>query len=159
MTEKQVIRRQRPRRAGSSDYEVRRVCGEEEMAAVLAVRHEVFCLEQGVPEHEEVDGRDREALHLVALADGELVGTCRLLMVGSTAQFSRLAVKDSARRRGIASALLEAAEHESRAAGARRVVLHAQTYARGLYDRAGFQPRGRPFVEAGIQHIAMEKQL
>jgi len=140
-------------------YEVRRAHGPEEMEHVRSLRYEVFCVEQGVPEHEELDGRDQEALHLVAVADGALLATCRLLMVGNTAQFSRLAVRASARRRGIASALLAAADDESRAAGARRVVLHAQTYARGLYDNAGYRARGRAFVEAGIEHIAMEKQL
>jgi predicted GNAT family N-acyltransferase len=112
-----------------------------------------------VPPHEELDGRDHEGLHLVAVADGELLGTCRLLLVGPTAQFSRLAVRASARRRGIATALLELAEAEARAARASRIVLHAQTYAQELYERAGYKPRGRVFVEAGIEHIAMELQL
>jgi predicted GNAT family N-acyltransferase len=140
-------------------YDVRRVSGEEEMAAALALRHDVFCVEQGVPEHEELDGRDHEGIHLVAVADGELVGTCRVLMVGTTAQFSRLAVRSSARRRGIATALLDAAEVETREAGGHRLVLHAQTYARELYENAGYRPRGRVFWEAGIEHIAMEKLL
>jgi predicted GNAT family N-acyltransferase len=140
-------------------YEVRRVRDQAEMSAALALRHDVFCVEQGVPEHEELDGRDAEGIHLVAVADGELLGTCRVLMVGSTAQFSRLAVRRSARRRGIATALLEAADAETRAAGGNRLVLHAQTYARALYDRAGYRPRGREFWEAGIEHIAMEKVL
>jgi predicted GNAT family N-acyltransferase len=140
-------------------YEVRRVRGEDEMAAALELRHEVFCVEQGVPEREEVDGRDPEGIHLVAVADGELIGTCRLLMVGTTAQFSRLAVRVSARRQGIATALLRAADRETIAHGGRRLVLHAQTYAQALYERAGYRPRGRPFTEAKIEHIAMEKQL
>ncbi|MFL5830625.1 MAG: GNAT family N-acetyltransferase [Solirubrobacteraceae bacterium] len=140
-------------------YEVRRVRGEDEMAAALELRHEVFCVEQGVPEHEEVDGRDPEGIHLVAVADGELIGTCRLLMVGTTAQFSRLAVRVSARRQGIATALLRAADRETIAHGGGRLVLHAQTYAQALYERAGYRPRGRPFTEAKIEHIAMEKQL
>ena len=140
-------------------YEVRPLCGDEEMAAALELRHDVFCVEQGVPMREELDGRDGEALHLVAVADGELLGTCRLLFVGSTVQFSRLAVRKDARRQGIATALLRLADDETRAGGARRLVLHAQTYARSLYDAAGYQPRGRIFMEAGIEHIAMEKQL
>ncbi len=77
---------------GALTYEVRRARGEEEMAAILAVRHEVFCVEQGVPAHEELDGRDAESLHLVAVSGDEIVATCRLLFVGSTVQFSRLAV-------------------------------------------------------------------
>jgi ElaA protein len=144
---------------GTLLYEVRRVRGEREMDAVLELRHDVFCNEQGVPEHEELDGRDDEAIHLVAVHDDQLLGTCRVLMVGSTAQFSRLAVRASVRRRGIATALLEAADVETRAAGGRRLVLHAQTYARSLYESAGYRPRGRVFTEAGIEHIAMEKLL
>jgi predicted GNAT family N-acyltransferase len=145
---------------GTLLYQVRRAAGSREMEALLALRHDVFCREQGVPEHEEVDGRDHEGIHLVAVsADGEVVGTCRLLLVGPTAQFSRLAVRPAVRRRGIATALLDAAELETRAAGGRRLVLHAQTYARRLYELAGYRARGRVFVEAGIEHIAMEKPL
>jgi predicted GNAT family N-acyltransferase len=145
--------------SGTVGYEIRRVQDEQEMALALELRHEVFCVEQGVPEFEELDGRDREGIHLAALADGELVGTCRLLMVGTTAQFSRLAVRASERRRGIATALLKAADSETRAAGGKRLVLHAQAYAQGLYENAGYRPRGGMFMEAGINHIAMEKRL
>jgi predicted GNAT family N-acyltransferase len=141
------------------DFEVRRAQTEDELREALALRHEVFCVEQGVPEREEQDGRDSEGIHLVAVADGALLATCRLLIVGRTVQFSRLAVRSSARRRGVATALLEEADTESRAAGAARIVLHAQTYARSLYDRVGYRPRGSVFWEAGIEHVAMEKEL
>src|SRR5947209_5044619 len=140
-------------------YEIRRAQGDQELDAALKLRHDVFCVEQGVPQNEELDGRDGEGIHLVAVADGELLGTCRLLLIGSTVQFSRLAVRSSARRRGIATALLRAADDESRAAGAQRIVLHAQTYARALYEHAGYRPRGREFIEAGIRHLAIEKPL
>jgi predicted GNAT family N-acyltransferase len=148
-------------------YEVRRARTPQELDAALKLRYDVFCVEQGVPEREELDGRDHEGIHLVAVAidegaddgDGEILGTCRLVMVGRTVQFSRLAVRTSARRQGIATALLEAADAETRAAGGRRLVLHAQTYARPLYEQAGYLPRGNVFREAGIEHVAMEKEL
>jgi predicted GNAT family N-acyltransferase len=140
-------------------WEVRRAHNADELAAALALRHAVFCVEQGVPEHEERDGHDDQGVHLVALSQGRLVGTCRLVIVGESAQFSRLAVAASARRRGIATALLQEADRQALAAGARRMVLHAQVYARELYVRAGYRPRGREFVEASIRHVAMEKWL
>ena len=140
-------------------YDVHRADSQSELDAAIQLRHEVFCVEQGVPVHEELDGRDADGVHLVAVCDGELLGTCRVLLVGPTAQFSRLAVRADARRHRIATALLEAADVETRAAGGRRLVLHAQTYARALYDAAGYAPRGRVFMEAGIEHIAMEKRL
>ncbi len=144
---------------GTAVFGIRRARSREELAAALELRHGVFCVEQGVPERDELDGRDHEGIHLVAVRDGELLATCRILLVGTTAQFSRLAVRMSARRQGIATALLEAADAESRAGGTRRIVLHAQTYARELYENAGYQPRGRLFWEAGIEHVAMEKLL
>lgn len=125
----------------------------------MSLRYEVFCLEQGVPRGEERDGRDHDGLHLIAVDGEEVIGTCRLVFVGATVQFSRLAVSRPARRQGIATALLEMADAETRAGGAHRIVLHAQTYARALYESAGYQPRGREFTEAGIEHVAMEKVL
>lgn len=140
-------------------FEIRRLRTQSEFEAALALRHEVFCVEQGVPEREERDGRDRGALHLIAVMNAEIVGTCRLVFVGATVQFSRLAVRGSARRQGIATALLRATDAECRARGVNRIVLHAQTYARPLYDQEGYVPCGREFVEAGIEHVAMEKLL
>jgi predicted GNAT family N-acyltransferase len=139
--------------------EIRRSTSDEELERALELRHRVFCVEQGVPKREEIDGRDPEALHLVALRTGRVIGTCRLLFVHRSVQFSRLAVDADARREGIATELLQAADREARARGARRIVLHAQTYARALYLAQGYEERGRVFVEAGIEHIAMEKRL
>jgi predicted GNAT family N-acyltransferase len=146
--------------APDTTFEIRHVRTREELSAAMALRYEVFCVEQGVPRSEERDGRDNDALHLIAVdSDGRMVGTCRLVFVGITVQFSRLAVLRSARRRGVASALLRAADAETLARGANRIVLHAQTYARRLYERHGYQPRGPEFTEAGIEHVAMEKVL
>ena len=139
--------------------EIRRFRGEDEMAQLLELRHDVFCNEQGVPSREEQDGRDGEAIHLVAVAGEQVLATCRLLFIGPTVQFSRLAVRRSERRRGIATRLLELADVETRAGAGRRLVLHAQTYARALYEAAGYEARGRIFMEAGIEHVAMEKTV
>ena len=139
--------------------EIRRAVGRAELDALLDLRHRVFCVEQGVPKHEEVDGRDDDAVHLVAVRDGRVLGTCRLVFVDRTVQLSRLAVEPQARREGIATALLREADREAQGARARRIVLHAQTYARELYAADGYEERGRTFVEAGIEHVAMEKRL
>ena len=139
--------------------DVRRSRDEQEIAAALALREEVFCGEQGVTLEGDRDGRDGEALHLVAV-DGVVVGTCRMLIEpGGTAKFGRLCVRASARGQGVGAALLHAAEREARAAGARRIGMHAQTDALGLYERAGYTPYGERFDEEGIEHLGMEKHL
>jgi predicted GNAT family N-acyltransferase len=130
-----------------------------ELDAALALRHRVFCVEQGVAVELEVDGRDGGALHVVAVSDGAVVGTCRLVFDGETAKLGRMAVEPWARGQGIGAALLAGAEREAGAAGALRVSLHAQARARDLYARAGFNEQGDRFEEAGIEHVLMEKRL
>jgi predicted GNAT family N-acyltransferase len=139
--------------------DIRRPRDAAERAAAVDLRIRVFCGEQGVTPDEEFDGRDDDAIHLVAVADGAVVGTCRLLFEGATGKFGRLAVEPRARRRGIGASLLAAAEREARAAGAGRIALNAQAHARSLYAAAGYAERGEPFQEAGIEHVRMERLL
>lgn len=148
-----------PSNGSRFDGEIRRTRDAAELTQAMAIRQRVFCDEQGVALSDEVDGRDSEGLHLVAVEGGVVVATCRICFVGSTAQFSRLAVDKDWRREGIASLLLDLAESESRSAKARRMVLHAQTYALPLYEKTGWRTRGSVFKDSGIEHIAMEKRL
>ena len=130
-----------------------------EVRAALALRHEVFVVEQRVPVEEEQDRHDATALHLVVVENGEVVATCRLVAGGGTAKLGRVAVAAAARRRGIASALLAEAEVHAGALHARRIALAAQTGALALYERAGYTPYGERFLDAGIEHVMMEKRL
>lgn len=139
--------------------EVRAVRDDGELRAAMALREAVFMGEQGVPRELERDGRDAQAAHLVALDDGTVVGTARLLADGDVVRLGRLAVAPTARRRGIARRLLEHAEGWARERGSRAVVLSAQTGARALYDAAGYRASGPTYTEAGIEHIRMERDL
>jgi predicted GNAT family N-acyltransferase len=140
--------------------DVRPTDGPDEVRAAFALRHDVFVLEQGVPTEEELDEHDETALHLVAVDDGIVVGTCRLLDEGEgITRLGRMAVARSARRRGVAAALLREADEQARAVGARRMMLSAQTAAEPVYARAGYVPRGPRFIEAGIEHVEMEKDI
>ena len=129
------------------------------MAAALDLRERVFCGEQGVSREADRDGRDPEATHIVAVADGDVLGTCRLVFRGDVARLGRLAVEQDARGRGVAGAILTEATRVAQSAAADRISLHAQTYAMELYLRDGYEPAGERFVEEGIEHVAMEKRL
>jgi predicted GNAT family N-acyltransferase len=138
---------------------VRRTRSAGEVEAAFALRFAVFCDEQGVSREDELDGRDDEATHFVAVRDGAVVGTCRLLVDGDVAKIGRMAVARDERRGGVGGRLLEAGEAAAREHGARRVVLAAQVQAEPFYARHGYRAAGRPFEEAGIEHIRMEKAL
>jgi predicted GNAT family N-acyltransferase len=139
--------------------EVRQARSEDEVAAALALRSRVFCGEQGVSFEADQDGRDPEATHIVAVDDGTVIGTCRLLFRGPVARLGRLAVEAGRRGDGIAAAILREADRVAAEAGAESIALHAQTYAQSLYESAGYEEYGPTFVEEGIEHVAMEKRL
>ena len=139
--------------------EVREARTPEEIQEALELRLRVFCGEQGVALSAEQDGRDHEAVHLVALEAGRVVGTCRLLVEHGAARLGRNAVAAADRGRGIGTALLRAADGVAAARGAARIRLHAQLPARRLYERAGYVTEGEAYLEQGIEHITMEKRL
>jgi predicted GNAT family N-acyltransferase len=142
--------------------EVRAARDRAEVAAALALREEVFCGEQGVPLEADLDGLDDAAIHVVAVEPqtGAVIATCRVVLdPPELARFGRLCVRRDARRRGLASALLAEAERQASAAGAERMILHAQTSALELYRRAGYASEGEPFDEEGIEHLRMARAL
>jgi predicted GNAT family N-acyltransferase len=132
-----------------------------ELADAFAIRRAVFVHEQGVAEALEFDERDAQARHLLALRDGEPVGTLRVRWLdrGRTAKIERVAVVLAARGSNIGRALLEAALALAGAAGADTASIHAQTTVQGFYDKLGFVAFGPEFMEDGILHVAMRLAL
>lgn len=118
-----------------------------------ALRIEVFVVEQGVPVELEWDEGDEVSTHAVAYdEDGQAVGTGRLLPDG---HIGRMAVRKSARGKGIGAQVLRALLDEAKRLGYQELVLHAQTHAVDFYTRYGFRLRGEEFMEAGIPHRMM----
>lgn len=137
-----------------------RMAGEADRDAVHALRHEVFVVGQGVPVELERDEHDDVCDAVVAVRDGCVVGTGRLLeAVDGVAAIGRMAVAEGVRRRGIGRALLARLEERARERGVREVELHAQLHARSFYERAGYRAVGEVYDEAGIDHVTMRKQL
>ncbi len=139
--------------------DVRPARDRDEIDQALALREQVFCVEQGVPLAADQDGLDDLAIQIVAVEEGRVIGTCRVLVEGGVGRLGRMAVEAAARGRGLGAAILAAAEQSARDAGARLMRLHAQRHVEHLYAAAGYTPYGEPFVEEGIPHVGMEKPL
>jgi predicted GNAT family N-acyltransferase len=129
------------------------------MAAALALRHEVFVLEQHVPIELEVDDDDKRATHLIALSGGRVIGTLRILVHGRGAKIGRMAVYAASRKQGIGRQLLEFASLKLAREGVEEIVLAAQVSARDFYKRLGYAEEGPIFDDAGIAHVLMRKKL
>ncbi|WP_338720869.1 GNAT family N-acetyltransferase [Devosia sp. XK-2] len=123
--------------------------------AAFALRREVFVWEQNVPEDEEHDQYDLTATHFVAIVDGEVVGTLRLVDLPEHAKIGRVAVRQALRGQGIARKLIAAAMAHARERGQDRFYLTAQSDKLGFYESLGFVAFGPEFIDGGMPHRAM----
>ena len=121
------------------------------------IRELVFVREQGVPLELEMDEQDPHCDHALAYAaDGAAVGTGRLLPDGHV---GRMAVLKDWRGKGVGALLLQVLMAQAIKRGHASVRLNAQTDAAGFYRRYGFEACGSEFMEAGIPHVAMQRDF
>lgn len=132
----------------------------DDLTICQALRRTVFIEEQGVSESEEVDGRDDEALHVLARVDGEPIGCARILILDDVAKIGRVCVLPAGRGTGLGAAIIEACLDVARTQpGVTKAKLGAQTHALSFYERLGFTAFGPVYDDAGIPHRDMERPL
>ncbi len=120
------------------------------------LRRAVFIGEQNVPPNEEFDAADLTAYHVVAIAEGEVCGTLRVIYDDEHVKIGRVAVGRPWRGKGIASLMIRHAMTEHKAARENRFYLTAQSDKVALYERFGFVVFGEEFLDGGMPHLAMK---
>jgi predicted GNAT family N-acyltransferase len=142
------------------DFRYEFIDGEDGLEAARGVRRQVFIEEQGVPEEIELDGFDGEALHMLVSDAGIAIGTARVRFPeAGTAKIERMAVLAGYRRGGTGRDIISFIESELKRRNIGEIVLHAQYEVADFYRSCGFIETGSPFMEAGIKHIEMRKNL
>jgi cystathionine beta-lyase len=131
-----------------------------ELTQAMAVRREVFIVEQNIDEAEEYDGLDDTSLHFVALSDEKVVGTARVRFPSPKyAKIERMAVLKEFRRCGVGTGILTRVEKELKGRRVPLALLHAQITATPFYKSRGYKPIGVHFYETGIEHYKMKKKI
>jgi len=104
----------------------------------------------------ERDAYDAEAVHLVGVDNGDVVGTLRIVFLPEHAKFGRVAVLRTARGKGIATKMMGAAMEIAKARGESRFYLTSQSDKVALYEKLGFVAFGDEFEEGGLPHRKMK---
>jgi len=138
-------------------YTIRSANWQDDGLLLRIIRETVFVKEQQVPVELEWDEFDNDCLHLLAIdTSGRPIGTARLLSDG---HIGRMAVLKEWRGKGVGSAMLRRLLEEAKKRHIRQVVLNAQTVAAGFYRKFGFQVEGEEFIDAGIPHVKMIREM
>lgn len=140
-----------------SDFRVDPADYTADFSDLRKVRETVFVVEQNVPVEEEWDELDPHCYHVIARDnDNQPIGTGRLT---PEHKIGRMAVMREWRGKGVGDALMQALIDQARLRGWSEVKLNAQVQAQPFYARHGFTPYGERFMEAGIEHQAMQRSL
>jgi predicted GNAT family N-acyltransferase len=134
---------------------------EGDMAKDIRIR--VFVEEQKVPLEEEIDAIDATCFHVLAYdGEGKAWGTGRLYPDKDDPELGhigRMAVLPEARGKGCGAAIMEALMGEAGKKGYLRIILSSQKYAAGFYGKFGFRTTGEPYMDVGISHIDMIRDI
>lgn len=138
----------------------KRVESPKELDDAFFVRQRVFVDEQDVPVHLEMDEHDQSAVHFVAY-DGEMpIGAGRIREPEpGVAKVERVCILPQYRGKHLGNLMMETMESYAKEAGLTTVKLNAQSYAIPFYEKILYQITSPEFMDAGIPHRAMQKQL
>lgn len=123
----------------------------KELYALLALRTEIFVVEQECP-YQEVDGKDIAAVHYWIEEDGCPIAALRVLEKESPVAIGRVVTKSTHRGRGYSRRLMQAAVADF---GDRDLYVQAQTYVAPFYASFGFAQTSEEYLEDEIPHIDM----
>lgn len=132
-----------------------------ELYDLLKLRSEIFVLEQNCV-YLDLDGKDKQALHLFGEFEGKIVAYTRLFKPGisfENSSIGRVTVDANYRDRKWGHDLMR----ESIAAikqhfGESKITIGAQLYLKKFYETHGFIQTSEMYLEDDIPHIEMTRE-
>lgn len=130
--------------------------------AAFAIRREVFVVEQEVTPEDEFDEFEETSRHFLAYnAEGKPAGAARWRRTQKGIKLERFAVRIQDRGQGVGAALVSKVleDVQAVAGSGQHLYMHAQLPAIPLYEKFDFKTKGDEFLECGIRHFVMEKDV
>lgn len=129
----------------------------------LEIRKKVFTDEKLVPidiEHDKYYETLDLCYHFIIVYNDINVGTLRCLnMDDNTVKLQRFCFLKEYRNLGLGKKTSAFIENFYKKQGIKKITMDAKYQVSGFYEKCGFIKQSKIFVEAGIEHIKMSKNL
>jgi len=129
-----------------------------ELYEILALRTEVFVVEQNCP-YQECDGNDQISTHFYGTLRNKIVAYVRILPAGviyDSLSIGRVVTSPSIRGKGIGYELMaKAIRHCAQQFGRGKITISAQEHLEKYYGKLGFIKASEMYFEDDIPHIKM----
>lgn len=131
----------------------------EEVYEIIKSRTEVFLLEQNII-CQDLDDVDYESLHCFFKEGRRVIAYLRAYVDEDTETVSIGRVLTLEHGRGMGRELMDKSIAEiKKHLGCSKLTLHAQKNAIGFYKKFGFSIVSDEFLEEGVVHVTMEKEV
>lgn len=133
---------------------------EQEKKDAILVRRNVFIKEQNVPPELEIDEHELDAVHFIGYNDkNEPIAASRLRWINGLGKLERICVLKQHRGKSYGKQMIVKMESVIKQNGLTKAMLHSQTHAKEFYEQLGYVVNSKQFMDAGIPHVKMEKNL
>lgn len=142
---------------------IKAVREQEDLIKCLEIRRNVFTEEMGISPKIEVDEQDRLGSgceHFLTFLKGNPVATCRCkTTAGGELKIQRFCVLKEYRNFGVGKEVLLWLESYYFQKGITKIVIDSKYKVFSFYQKCGYQIHSEEFIEAGVEHVRMEKIL
>jgi len=132
---------------------------EDQLQDAFNIRKTVFVEEQKVPFELEIDEFENDSDHFVLYSNGTPIGAGRFRVLDGKGKIERICVLSDKRGSGAGNKIMNEIEHYAKESGIGVLKLNAQTYAIPFYEKLGYSVVSDEFLDAGIPHKTMEKNI
>ena len=127
---------------------------------MLVLRMQVLLNPIGIPFSYINVNKEKYDILIGAFEQEVLIGCCVLTRKDKeTVQLRQMAVATEQQQKGIGAAIVLFAENWARQNGYSIVIMHARNNVIAFYQKCGYEIVGKEFMEVGIAHRQMQKQL
>lgn len=141
-------------------FEVKLVTTEDDRNRAFSLRKEVFVKEQGVPLSLELDEHDETAIHFIVNDGDQTIAAARLREIEpKVGKVERVCVLSDYRGKRLGVLIMDTVEKHANALDFKNLKLNAQSYAVPFYEKLNYSVTSPEFMDAGIPHRAMEKNI
>lgn len=133
--------------------------GSKEYYQSIDVRFQVLRKPLGIGFDPKQLAQENNDYHIVAFDGDKAIGTLILSPYGDAMKMRQVSVLDTYQNRGVGAQLVEVAETVCKDLEAKTIVLHARETAVPFYLKLAYLQEGERFMEVGIPHFKMFKDL
>ena len=134
----------------------------EDLYQILRLRSEVFVVEQDCV-YQDIDDKDKSAIHLYYKVNDEIIAYTRIFKGGDyyeNPSVGRVVVSKKERRKDLGKKIMtDSIEYIKQNIKGEKIELSAQKYLNKFYEDLGFYKIGEDYLEDGIPHQRMIKEI